>query len=114
MSSERKCVSCGDPDVNGYGVAAHVRKRSNMMYFCKKQECRSVVATLCKCVNIMNRRIDGGVLYPAKKKKGGGYTKSELDTIFEMYLSAWTPKLEDKEAFPEPAQFRRKIEQATL
>ena len=108
MSSGKKCVSCGDAEVNGYGVAAHVKKRSNMMYFCKKQECVSKVSTLCKCVNIMNRRVDGGILYPAKKKQGKnpGSTRSELDIIFDMYSSVWTPTLEDKEAFPEPAHFR--------
>ena len=103
---KRNCDYCGEPTANGYAVAAHLRKRSNAIYFCKEEKCHKVISTLCHCVNIMNRRFKDGAIYPAKKKtKKSPARKSECQRMFLRYEECWEEKL-DREAFPDPKYFQ--------
>jgi len=103
---KRKCDHCGETEGNGYAVAGHLKKRSNAMYFCKEKKCREVISTLCKCVNIMNRRLKEGAIYPAQKKtKNKPDIPSECQTMFIKYKETWSSTF-DVEAFPHPNYFR--------
>jgi hypothetical protein len=102
----RKCDYCGEPTTNGYAVAAHLKKRSNAIYFCKEEKCSRTISDLCKCVNIMNRRLRDGALYPARKKtKKLEAAPSECQRLFSLYEKTWESRL-DREAFPHPDYFR--------
>ena len=97
---QRKCGYCGEPKANGYAAAAHLLKKSNAIYFCKDEKCRKVISTLCACVNIMNRRLKEGAIYPAQKN-----LKSECQRMFLRYQEHWEERL-DREAFPDPKYFQ--------
>lgn len=106
----RKCFACGEV-ANGYAVAGHVKKKSNAAYFCKNEECKEFIGTLCRCMNTMNRRLKDGPLYPAtkevkatKKRKAQPARPSECQRLFKIYKKRWKPEL-DTEFFPHPDGF---------
>ena len=102
----KKCAYCGEAKANGYAVAAHLTKRLNTIYFCKEEECVRIISVLCMCVNIMNRRLKEGPLYPAKKKtKKNAASPSECQRLYARYKQLWSPQI-DYEAFPHPNYFK--------